>query len=70
MHLLNADVNMFYIRDILGHVDISTTEIYARVDAEKKRTILEKISSNSVPSNLPSWQEDRSLMMWLRNLVK
>lgn len=43
MHLLNADVNMFYIRDILGHVDISTTEIYARVDAEKKRAILEAV---------------------------
>lgn len=69
MHLLNADVNMFYIRDILGHVDISTTEIYARVDAEKKRAILEKISSDSMPSKLPSWQEDRSLMTWLKNLT-
>lgn len=54
MHLLNADVNMFYIRDILGHVDISTTEIYARVDAEKKRAILEKISGATVSSSLPS----------------
>lgn len=70
MHLLNADVNMFYIRDIFGHVDISTTEIYARVDAEKKRAILEKISGDSVPCMLPSWQEDRSLMAWLKNLAK
>lgn len=69
MHLLNADVNMFYIRDILGHVDISTTEIYARVDAEKKRAILEKVSANSVPSSLPSWQENPSLMTWLKNLT-
>lgn len=60
---------MFYIRDILGHVDISTTEIYARVDAEKKREILEKISNDSVPSKFPSWQEDRSLMTWLKNLT-
>jgi len=69
MHLLNADVNMFYIRDILGHVDISTTEIYARVDAEKKRGILEKISNNSVTSNLPPWQKDQSLMNWLKGLA-
>lgn len=69
MHLLNADVNMFYIRDILGHVDISTTEIYARVDVEKKRAILEKISCDSVPGSMPSWQEDRSLMTWLKNLT-
>ena len=26
MYLLNADVNMFYIRDILNHIDISTTD--------------------------------------------
>ena len=70
MHLLNADVNMFYIRDILGHVDISTTEIYARVDVEKKRAILEKISAGSVSNSLPSWQEDRSLMTWLKSLAK
>lgn len=70
MHLLNADVNMFYIRDIWGHVDISTTEIYARIDAEKKRAILEKISNNSAPDSLPSWKKDQSLMMWLRSLAK
>ena len=70
MHLLNADVNMFYIRDILGHVDISTTEIYARVDAEKKRAILEKISNNFAPNSSSSWREDQSLMMWLKDLAK
>lgn len=30
MHLLQAGVNLVYIRDILGHVSIQTTEIYAR----------------------------------------
>ena len=28
MHLLQAGVNLVYIRDILGHVSIQTTEIY------------------------------------------
>lgn len=70
MHLLNADVNMFYIWDILGHVDISTTEIYARVDAEKKRAILERISIGSDSNTLSSWHEDRSLMTWLKDLAK
>ena len=32
MHMLHAGINLFYIRDILGHVDVSTTEIYARAD--------------------------------------
>ena len=30
MHLLQAGVNLVYIRDLLGHVSIETTEIYAR----------------------------------------
>ena len=29
MHLLQAGVNLVYIRDILGHVSIQTTDIYA-----------------------------------------
>jgi hypothetical protein len=28
MHLLRAGVNMIYIRDFLGHVDISTTDVF------------------------------------------
>jgi site-specific recombinase XerD len=37
MHLLQSGVNLIYIRDLLGHVDIKTTEIYARIDGEMKR---------------------------------
>ncbi len=32
MHLLQAGVNIVYIRDILGHVSVQTTEVYARAD--------------------------------------
>ena len=37
MHLYEAGVPLPYIRDILGHVDLSTTEIYARASTEAKR---------------------------------
>ena len=40
MHLLQAGVNLIYIRDFLGHVDCSTTEIYARADSEMKRKVI------------------------------
>jgi integrase/recombinase XerD len=36
VHLLQSGVNLVYIRDFLGHVDIRTTEIYARIDGEMK----------------------------------
>ena len=40
-HLLRADVDLHYIRDFLGYVQIETTEVYARADAEMKRKALE-----------------------------
>ncbi|MGD0663519.1 MAG: tyrosine-type recombinase/integrase [Syntrophorhabdales bacterium] len=39
MNLLHANVNPVYIRDFLGHADLSTTEIYARTDTELKREL-------------------------------
>lgn len=42
MHLLQAGVNLVYIRDILGHVSVQTTEIYARSDSRKEREAIEK----------------------------
>lgn len=51
MHLLQAGVNLIYIRDILGHADIKTTEIYARIDNEMKRKALEKASLGTVLIN-------------------
>jgi site-specific recombinase XerD len=68
MHLLQSDVNLIYIRDILGHVDIKTTERYARIDAETKRKVLETASigvSSDIP---PIWQSDSGLLAWLKSL--
>ncbi|GGK09653.1 putative integrase/recombinase y4rC [Lentibacillus kapialis] len=68
MHLLQAGVNLIYIRDLLGHVDISTTEIYARADTELKRKALEETYPNVVSSDLPQWSEDEDLLAWLNSL--
>jgi len=53
MLLLQSGVNIIYIRDLLGHVDIATTEIYARADTEMKRKALENAYPDIVASNLP-----------------
>jgi site-specific recombinase XerD len=68
MHLLQSGVNLIYIRDILGHTDIKTTEIYARIDGEMKRKALEKAVIGSASESLPIWQKDKSLLAWLKNL--
>ena len=68
VHLLQAGVNLIYIRDFLGHSDIKTTEIYARADAELKRKALENAYPDLVDSNLPDWSENSDLMEWLSEL--
>ncbi len=68
MILLQSGVNLIYIRDFLGHVDIATTEIYARADTELKRIALEKAYPEIVPTNLPNWQKDETLLTWLTSL--
>jgi len=68
MHLLQAGVNLIYIRDFLGHVDLKTTEIYARTDTETKRKAIEKAYPDLIDSNLPDWSEDKALLSWLSEL--
>ena len=65
MHLLQAGVNLIYIRDLLGHADVSTTEIYARADAETKRKAIESAYQSLTPEPLPNWTADQDLLEWL-----
>ncbi|KAA6316086.1 Tyrosine recombinase XerD [termite gut metagenome] len=72
MHLLQAGINLVYIRDILGHVSIQTTEIYARADSKLKREALESAYENIIPncSVERSWEKDSQLKNWLKGLAK
>ena len=68
MHLLQSGVSLDMIRDFLGHVDVKTTQIYARANLEMKRNALEKISEPSPVQPIPSWQQNKNLLDWLRSL--
>lgn len=68
MHLYEAGIPLPYIRDILGHVDLSTTEIYARASTEAKRRALEAAYTDIVTDDLPEWNHDPGLLNWLANL--
>ena len=67
MHLLHAGVNLVYIRDILGHVSIQTTEIYARIDSKQKREAIEKAYIAVSPEVNPLWEQDENLLQWLKS---
>lgn len=68
VHLLQAGVNLIYIRDFLGHTDIKTTEVYARADTELKRKALENAYPDLVDPDLPDWNSNTDLMSWLSSL--
>ena len=68
MHMLQAGVPLIYIRDFLGHSEISTTEIYARCDSEQKRKAIENACQSITSKDIPLWQTDKSLIEWLRSL--
>lgn len=68
MHLVQANVNPIYIKDFLGHADISTTEIYARADNEMKRSALEKAALQLDLPKSSNWEHDTDLIDWLSSL--
>ncbi len=68
MHLLQSGISLDMIRDFLGHADVKTTQIYARANLEMKRNALEKISDPSPVPSIPSWQQNKNLLEWLRSL--
>ena len=65
---MRSGVNLIYIRDFLGHADVATTEVYAKVDPEMKRNALEKAYEQLSPEIDPDWRGDTELMIWLKNL--
>lgn len=68
MHLVECGIPLEYIRDMFGHSDCKTTQIYARANLEMKKKALESVGPNSATPKMPTWQEDKNLMDWLRSL--
>ncbi len=67
MHLLQAGVDLIYIRDILGHVSVTTTEVYARTDDEMKRKAIEAANPN-ISTEERTWLNNPKLLDWLKSI--
>ncbi len=70
LHLLEAGVNLIYIRDLLGHVSVTTTEMYLKYDTELKRKALEAAYPQVVFQDVPAWEENVEILSWLHNLCR
>ena len=71
-HLLQAGMNIIYVRDFLGHSSVKTTETYVRMDSEQKRKALEAAAADIVPQSqtIEVWNDDVKLLNWLKGLGK
>ena len=66
MHLLEAGVNLIYIRDILGHSSVTTTEIYAKTNPKIKEEQILKHSQNLQVKQRYSKRQQENLIQFLK----
>lgn len=65
MHLLQAGVPLITIKDILGHANVTSTEVYVQIDLEMKRDALTRAGTptcatpkrSRLPKDLLAWLE-------------
>ncbi|MCL2322959.1 MAG: site-specific integrase [Oscillospiraceae bacterium] len=67
MELVDSGVDLIYIRDLLGHVSVKTTEIYAKTNTTKKREAIEAASKEIVPREEAQWEQNSNIKDWLKN---
>lgn len=66
MTLLASDVDLIYIRDLLGHSTVTTTEVYARTESARRREVLEAASTHIVEREAAEWEDNPDLKQWLK----
>ena len=73
MHWLEGGIDKQYIKDLLGHADMSTIDTYARLSDKMKTDILKKAEPEDLPKpqNIPaepeSWKNQPKLLEWLKS---
>ncbi|MCD8339085.1 MAG: tyrosine-type recombinase/integrase, partial [Burkholderiales bacterium] len=70
MHMLQAGIDLVTIRDFLGHEDIATTMVYARVDNRTKEEAIGKLAPQILGDSHSEvdWRKDKDLMDFLESL--
>lgn len=68
MHLLESGVNLIYIRDILGHTSVVTTEIYAKANAVVKEKQIKEHSKRLEIKERYNEKQKTDLVEYLKNM--
>ena len=67
MHLLQAGVPLVTIKDILGHADGKSTEVYIQIDLDMKRDALTRAGTPTCASPRRG-RPPKDLLAWLEAL--
>jgi len=71
VHWLEAGVDLQHIKHLLGHADLETTEVYAKINVAMKRKMLENLHQETCDHTAnDSWTSDHNLMSWLKDLSR
>lgn len=70
VHMVDAGISLYEIKEYFGHSSISTTEIYARSSTKHMKEILENSTLNKKIATKRSEKEKTELERFLQNLVK
>ncbi|KPH11656.1 tyrosine-type recombinase/integrase [Chryseobacterium sp. ERMR1:04] len=70
MHLAEAGLSLFWIRDFLGHSSIQTTDRYTRTNSKQIKKALESVYEDVLPqiNNERSWEKNSALKEFLKGL--
>ena len=69
-HLVNNGVNIYNVRDFLGHESVATTQVYLTSNSEVTRKAIESAAEKTVPESLDyfSKKEQDDLLSFLESL--
>lgn len=67
MHLLQAGVPLITIKDVLGHADVKSTEVYVQIDVGMKREALNLVGAPTTRTP-KSGHLSKDLLQWLESL--
>ncbi len=70
VHMVDAGISLYEIKEYFGHSNISTTEIYARLSSKRMKEILENSSLNKKINIKRSEREKAELEKFLQNQIK
>ena len=68
VHLVEADADITYVRDFMGHSSVKTTEIYAKISSKSRQKAVEKAAANLIMGSAYGEEDRSAIMEWLRNL--